>query len=361
MKINKKDILFIVFIVCAIVSCIIIYKEASANDSNSDNSNSQKIQNVAINNNGSTNQKPVVIDNRTNSTSNNKENKADTHQETSSDDLPKASIDKSQAEIKNNLDTNQGDSNSKDFITYNLLKDDSAESIYKKFSKGCPEDIFIKSILKNNNLSSAEELHFGMSIKIPNVYLNSGDSYTVKSGDSLYVIAKKYYSQNLNEGIKKIKNCNFLNNDILVVGKEIFIPVDGGNGKGTLVTNADIQSKSSKPLETISYTVSKNDTLMSICKKYNSTCPYSAASRIILTLNNLSSNKDIKPGIKIFIPEKYLTSGYSYTVKQGDTLYKLVNTIYKNNLSDKLKELVQDNNISNGKIQVGSKLFIPQG
>ncbi|MDT8716281.1 LysM peptidoglycan-binding domain-containing protein [Clostridium sp. 19966] len=364
MNIKKKDIIFIIFILCAIISCVSIYRAATSDTNNSNNANLQSNQSNVAKNNDSQGKSPVVIDNRTSASTNTADTKSDSaavsNNSNSSQDNTTSATTESNKTTSDNKNTN---TNLGSVTTYTVKKDDSIDTIYKNLSKGCPKDTFIKAILNSNNLSSVKDITSGMSIKIPDEYISSGTAYTVKSGDSLYLIAKNYLSQNnVNSAIETLKNYNYLSNDNLIIGEKIFIP----SSKSTESTQQTKNNNSTNGFQisslsnTINYTVEKNDTLMSICKKYKETCPYNAASHIILAINKLKNTNDIKPGMKILIPEQYLTSGYSYTVKNGDTLFDIVKKVYSKNLSDKINELTQDNNIINSNIQIGSQIFIPK-
>jgi LysM repeat protein len=85
-------------------------------------------------------------------------------------------------------------------------------------------------------------------------------SYTVKSGDTLYSIAKKYGTT-----VDKIKMENNLSSNLLSIGQVLLIPTESQSN-------------------TVSYTVKSGDTLYSIAKKYNTTVDK------IKRENNLSSN-----------------------------------------------------------------------
>ena len=89
-------------------------------------------------------------------------------------------------------------------------------------------------------------------------------NYSVKAGDTLYSIAKKF-----NTTVNKIKQLNNLLTDNLTVGQNLKLPL-------TDITEV--------PTTNINYTVKPGDTLYSIARTYNTTV------NNIKNKNNLSSN-----------------------------------------------------------------------
>ena len=101
------------------------------------------------------------------------------------------------------------------------------------------------------------------------------------------------------------------------------------------------------------YTVKQGDTLYKIATKYNTT------PQKIIDLNYLTST-NIKPGQILRIPETYtkeedmyLPNYTNYIVKNGDTLYSIAKN---NNIS--VDTLIKDNSITNNTIKVGQILKI---
>lgn len=136
--------------------------------------------------------------------------------------------------------------------TYIVKRGDTLYSIAQKYNTTV-NDIKILNNLSTNNLS------IGQTLKIPNVIEDSYITYTVKSGDTLYSIAKKY-----NTTVTDIKNLNNLSTNTLSLNQVLKIP----NNEENYIT----------------YTVKSGDTLYSIAKKYNTTI------NNIKTANNLTTN-----------------------------------------------------------------------
>lgn len=140
---------------------------------------------------------------------------------------------------------------------YVVKSGDSLYSISKKFNTTVDE------IKKINNLNS-NLLSINQRLIIPQNNTNNSNNndnnintYTVKSGDSLYAISKKF-----NTTVDEIKQINNLTSNLLSINQILIIPSSNN----------------------FIYTVIKGDSLYSIAKKYNTTVDK------IKKENNLSSN-----------------------------------------------------------------------
>lgn len=185
----------------------------------------------------------------------------------------------------------------------------------------------VNEIKSLNNLTS-NSLSIGQKLKLPGKEvvddnLSSGNTYVVKSGDSLYSIAKKY-----DVSVDDLKSVNNLTSNTLSVGKVLKIP-----GESVDLPN--------------SYTVKKGDSLWSIATKYG------VSVNDLKSLNNLSSNV-LSVGQILLLPgTTEEDSMNTYTVKSGDTLYGIAS---KYNISvDKLKQL---NNLTSNTLSIGQTLNI---
>ena len=116
-------------------------------------------------------------------------------------------------------------------------------------------------IRSNQNMSEEIEECFGPDY-IPPATSTPTTTYTVKSGDSLYSIAKKF-----NTSVTAIQNLNNLTNNNLSVGQQLKIPY----------------TSSQTPIVT-TYTVKSGDNLYAIARKFNTTVDS------IKRKNNLTSN-----------------------------------------------------------------------
>jgi len=179
--------------------------------------------------------------------------------------------------------------------------------------------------LKNLNNLTSNSLSIGQKLLLPSNQIDSIENniYVVKSGDTLYEIANKYGIT-----VNELKSTNNLFSNNLSIGQKLIIP-------GESVTEDNI------------YIVKSGDSLYSIANKYG------VSVKEIKDLNKLISD-NLLIGQKLLLPgESEETTLNTYTVKSGDTLYKIAN---KYNISvDELKSL---NNLTSNTLSIGQTLKI---
>ena len=167
-------------------------------------------------------------------------------------------------------------------VNYIVKKGDSLYSIARVYKTT------VQEIQKLNNLKS-NALSIGQELKIPENYVNDASAnlptyinYTVKKGDSLYSIAKRY-------GITTdtIIKDNALKNNLLSIGQNLKIRTK----EESIVEECFGNETSDKNIE---YIVKKGDSLYSIAKKYNTD-----VSTIMKNNNLKSSNLSIGQILKI--------------------------------------------------------------
>ena len=298
---------------------------------------------------------------------------------TSDSDIEKNKDEDSTSETSSNVNT--GTNYSEKYITYTVEENETLKDICEKYSNNCPVSLLSKAILLSNNLKSSKDIKEGMTIKIPEKYTLNGIKYTVKSGDSISSIVTKYMNElDYAEAIEMLKRDNYLTTDNIRIGDVLFVSVsdlslvsaetDEEVDEDEVDESGNIESDREDSVPTVSsfigrigevstYIVKKNDSLASISKQYSESCPQKSAANIILKLNNLSKSSDIKEGMEIKLPDKYLSEGVIYTVKVGDTL----SSIASQNLEDvdwytAVSIISQDNDIKNDTIFAGQELFI---
>ncbi len=204
-----------------------------------------------------------------------------------------------------------------------MVSGDSLYSIAKKYNTTVDE---LKQInhLTSNNLSINQVLKIPTQTEGSQKYI----SYTVKKGDSLYSIAKKY-----NTTIDKIKSYNNLTSNLLNINQTLKIP-----------TSSEEDSDG-----TINYLVQSGDSLYSIAKKYNTTV------NELKEFNQLNSNL-LSIGQILKIPNQNNNTDLTYKVVSGDNLYSIAKKY--NTTIDKIKSY---NNLTSNLLRVGQILKIPRG
>lgn len=213
---------------------------------------------------------------------------------------------------------------------YIVKSGDSLWSIAKKYGITVDE-------LKNANNLTTNTLSIGQRLKIPVKSSTDTDqknyiNYTVKSGDSLYSIAQKN-----NLTVQELKNYNNLTSDVLQIGQTIRIPI---------VANEQLPTDNY-----INYIVKSGDSLYSIGKKYGFTV------QELIDYNNLD-NTVLSIGQVIKIPKSssnleqvnYIT----YTVKPNDSLYSI-----GKQYGVSAQQLKDYNNLSSNLLDIGQTLKIP--
>lgn len=121
-------------------------------------------------------------------------------------------------------------------------------------------NISVEKLKQINNLTS-NSLSIGDILKLTDELIETpttNDTYIVKSGDTLYSIARKF-----NITVNELKQANNLTNNNLSINQELVIPTENINQQ--------------------TYTVQKGDTLYSIARKFN------VSVNNLKDINNLSS------------------------------------------------------------------------
>lgn len=199
---------------------------------------------------------------------------------------------------------------------YIVKSGDSLWSIAKKFG------ITVDELKKANNLKS-NLLSINQVLTIPkgSSTEDNNDYYIVKKGDSLWKIANQF-----NTTVDKLKEINKLSTNDLSVGQKLLI-----KEKTTSTTKNNV------------YKVKAGDNLYKIANMYN------VSVDDIKKANNLNSNL-LTINQELIIPQ----SNTIYTVKSGDTLYSIARKY-----NTKVTDIVKLNDLSTNNLTIGQKLLIP--
>lgn len=228
-------------------------------------------------------------------------------------------------------------SNPSECVIYTVKKGDNLYNIAKKYNTTVDE------IKRYNNLSS-NNLSIGQTIRIPchiendTSILPKYTSHTVKRGDSLYSIAREF-----NTTVDKLKKDNNLTSDNLSIGQKLLIEISTTDD---IVEECFGEEFNNPNAGYVTYTVKRGDNLYNIAKQYNTTVDS------IKRANNLTSN-DLQIGQILNIPVSSDDSVTKYTVQKGESLYSIAKKF--NTTVDSLKS---KNNLTSNLISVGQKLII---
>lgn len=268
---------------------------------------------------------------------------------------------------------------SQDF--YEIIKDaGNTESLIVSF--GYVDNAFDNNFVLDNTI----ELASAVSNAIYD-YLKGENIYIVKAGDNLYQIANKF-----NTTVLKIKELNNLGNNALTIGQELIIPkeettelpssnenfiiytVKSGDSLYSIARNygttinvlKDVNNLTSDTLSNgqvlkipgksdeniknyINYTVKPGDSLYKIAGLYETSV------NEIKNINGLvNNNLEINQVLKIPTTFSNQVNYINYKVKSGDSLYKIAN-LYDVTVNE-IKNL---NNLTSNNLAIDQVLKIP--
>ncbi|MCY8142200.1 LysM peptidoglycan-binding domain-containing protein [Bacillus haynesii] len=265
------------------------------------------------------------------------------------------------------------------------IKVKSGDSLWKLSTE---YNTSVSALQSANNLSSTI-IYVGQTLKVPDGKSKSSSSqaksassssssstakstYTVKLGDSLWLIAKDYKTT-----VKEIKNLNGLSSDMIYPGQKLVIKGSAkstGSNSGSSSSSSSSSKSSSSSSQNASsssstYKVKLGDSLWKIANNLNMTVAE------LKTLNNLKSDT-IYPNQVLKVKgtvssgskpssgsssssssSKTNTSSSSktttYTVKPGDSLWKIANS-----MKVTVQSIREANQLKTDVLQVGQKLKI---
>ena len=225
-------------------------------------------------------------------------------------------------------------------MTYTVKAGDTLYGISNQFGVSVTELAQLNGIKGSNII-------IGQVLKIPGssgTNPNNMFMYTVKKGDSLYSIAKKY-----NTTVQEIINLNYLKTNKLSIGQVLRIP--------EMYTPEDQMFMPSY----INYTVKNGDNLYSIARKYNidinTLMKDNGLTSNILKIGQVLKIRTTTEEIEECFGEDYTPSktesNISYIVKSGDSLYSIAKKY--NTTVDTIKK---KNNLKSNTLSIGQKLII---
>jgi len=259
-----------------------------------------------------------------------------------------------------------------DYTMCIVKKGETLWSIAQKYN------LSVDLILATNSIANPELISIGQKIKIPshknavvetnivnqavidkkNNNINNNISqpknaepivYTVKAGDNLWNISRKY-----GVSVEVIISVNDLRDkDLLSIGQRLEIPAIGGG-----VSNSNQKQEPT----IVTYTVVKGDTLWSISQRYD------VKMSSIISVNNLKEISRLSIGQKLKLPITNMdiakAEGYNqdaaeeeiiYYVKKGESLWSI-----SREYNVKLESIIAANSITDAsKISTGQQLRIP--
>ena len=276
----------------------------------------------------------------------------------------------------NNNNNNNSNNNSNTSVatngTYTAVAGDSLWGIAHKFGMTLDElkkangltsnNLYVGQTLKvrksaqqnTNNETNQNQNSNGNNNDRPQQTVTSAETYTVKSGDSLWGIATKHGCS-----VNDLKSWNHLSSNLIHVGQKLVI----GQKKSTVQQ----QQGKKEPQQTTSnetYTVKSGDSLWKIATNHNMSVSQ------LKNLNKLS-NDMIFVGQKLVVSEKkqsapsqnqnkpsqnQVTKPSTYTVKSGDSVWKIAHECGMS-----MNELVSLNGIKNNLIFPGQVLKVKAG
>lgn len=231
--------------------------------------------------------------------------------------------------------------NPNNMFLYTVKSGDSLYSIARKYGTT------VDKIVSLNNLKTTN-LSIGQVLRIPETYTKEEDmtipnyiNYTVQKGDTLYSIARKN-----NVSVDTIIKDNALPSNTLRVGQNLKIRTSSG----TSTVFEECFGPDYIPPSTVNYTnytVQKGDNLYSIARRFNTSV------QAITNLNNLPNN-NLSIGQVLKIPSiSSNPSTITYVVRSGDNLYSIARRF--NTTVDSIK---RKNNLTTNILSIGQKLII---
>lgn len=168
-----------------------------------------------------------------------------------------------------------GEENVDNYVVYTVKVGDTLYNIAKKYR------VSVDNIIKENNLNS-NLLSIGQKLRIPNVSSpdidNQYGTYIVQSGDTLYKIAERYGMT-----VRQLMEINNLESTFLQIGQVLKV-TSGGGSSSSIPLGSSCYGEGYKEPVFLTYTVRRGDNLYNIARKYG------VSVDSLIELNNLKTN-----------------------------------------------------------------------
>jgi len=194
-------------------------------------------------------------------------------------------------------------------FSYTIRSGDTLYLLAQRYNTTVEAIMRINPGINPNNLQIGQMICIPGSVTPPPTTCPSGSfSYTIRSGDTLYLLAQRY-----NTTVEAIMRINpGINPNNLQIGQMICIP-------GSVTPPPPTRC----PAGSFEYTIRSGDTLFTIANRYNTTV------NAILALNPGIDPNNLRVGQIICIPEKSPqrcpAGSFEYTIRSGDTLFTIAN------------------------------------
>lgn len=253
------------------------------------------------------------------------------------------------------------------FFTYKVISGDSLSVIAKRFNT-------TYEAIRTLNLLKSDQIFVGQQLKIPQTPVTKTSEatptnsevgvtkYSVVSGDSLSLIAKKFQTS-----VETIRTLNGLTSDVIFIGQILSVPASEGTETPVnelventptvpeLTSESNNEQNSVPKAESLNYTVVSGDSLSLIAKRFNTTV------QSIKERNNLTTDVIFIGQILVIpeiqqdqISEPVKTTEITHIVFSGDYL----STIAKR-YNVTVEAIKTRNNLLTDTIYIGQKLVIP--
>ncbi|WP_333638116.1 LysM peptidoglycan-binding domain-containing protein [Tissierella praeacuta] len=227
-------------------------------------------------------------------------------------------------------------------FAYTIKSGDTLYMLAIKYNTTVEAIMAVNPGINPNNLQIGQVICIPGATPPPKQCPTGTFAYTIKSGDTLYMLAITY-----NTTVEAIIAVNpGINPNNLQIGQVICIP------RGTTPPPPTC------PVGTFAYTIKAGDTIYSIAMTYNTTVDAILAVNPGLNPNNLQIGQVICIPRGITPPPPTCPVGtFAYTIKAGDTIYSIAMTY--NTTVDAI--LAVNPGLNPNNLQIGQVICIPRG